>query len=385
MSCAASPSIQAFSLSAILFSGHATAQDAAAGERLFRTRCGSCHTVQPGQNRIGPSLAGVVGRQAGSVEGARYSQGMRDLGVTWDADQLATFLANPRVMVQGTTMTVSVPNQADRSNIVAYLQSLEHPPTERPLTRNLGASIMPTSTNAPGVDRRAVLLAGGVTLAGAAMPALAQTDQPPARPVDATEATPTAGRLMRAIPKTGEQMPAVGLGTFLTFDRIPGADRADLGEVLRRFVSAGGRVIDTSPLYGTAEVTVGQLFRRPIADDLFISNKVWATGGYLADDRQAEDSLNLSRERLWRERIDLMQCHSLVNVDVMAPLMRAWKKEWRIRYLGVTHYELPYFEALADWVEKGDLDFVQVHYSIATRDAERRIIPAAVDEGLASR
>lgn len=110
--------------SAILFSGQAMAQDAAAGERLFRTRCGSCHTVQPGQNRVGPSLAGVVGRQAGSVEGARYSQGMRDLGVTWDAEQLATYLANPRAMVQGTSMTVSVPNQADRSNIIAYLQSL---------------------------------------------------------------------------------------------------------------------------------------------------------------------------------------------------------------------------------------------------------------------
>jgi cytochrome c len=113
--------------SSILFAGQAMAQDAAVGERLFRTRCGSCHTVQPGQNRIGPSLAGVVGRKAGSVDGARYSQGMRDLGVTWDAAQLSTFLANPRAVVTGTTMTVSVPNEADRSNIVAYLQSLATP------------------------------------------------------------------------------------------------------------------------------------------------------------------------------------------------------------------------------------------------------------------
>lgn len=113
--------------SSVLFAGHARAQDAAAGERLFRTRCGSCHTVLPGQNRVGPSLSGVIGRTAGSVEGARYSQAMRDLGVTWDGEQLATFLANPRAMVQGTTMTVSVPNQADRNNIVAYLQSLGTP------------------------------------------------------------------------------------------------------------------------------------------------------------------------------------------------------------------------------------------------------------------
>jgi diketogulonate reductase-like aldo/keto reductase len=78
-----------------------------------------------------------------------------------------------------------------------------------------------------------------------------------------------------------------------------------------------------------------------------------------------------------------MQCHSLVNVDIMVTLMKAWKKEGRIKYLGVTHYETPYFEALADWVEKGDLDFVQVHYSIHTRHAEERILPAAADHGTA--
>ena len=78
-----------------------------------------------------------------------------------------------------------------------------------------------------------------------------------------------------------------------------------------------------------------------------------------------------------------MQCHSLVNVDIMVPLMKAWKKEGRIKYLGVTHYETPYFESLADWVEKGDLDFVQVHYSIHTRQAEERILPAAADRGTA--
>jgi diketogulonate reductase-like aldo/keto reductase len=133
-----------------------------------------------------------------------------------------------------------------------------------------------------------------------------------------------------------------------------------------------------------AEVNVGQCASAlGINDKMFVSNKVWATGEYLADDRQAEDSLRLSRERLWRDKIDLMLCHSLVNVDVMVPLLQAWKKEGRIRYLGVTHYELPYFEALAEWVEKGNLDVVQVHYSIATRQAEERIIPAAVDRGTA--
>ena len=116
---------------------------------------------------------------------------------------------------------------------------------------------------------------------------------------------------------------------------------------------------------------------------MFVSNKVWATGEFLGDTSQGARSLELSRQRLWRDGIDLMQCHSLVNVDIMVPLMKAWKKEGRIKYLGVTHYETPYFAALADWVEKGELDFVQVHYSIHTRDAEQRILPAAADHGTA--
>lgn len=108
----------------LMMPGSANAQDVAAGERVFRQRCGACHTVQPGQNRVGPSLSGIVGRQAGSVEGARYSQGMRDLGVAWDAARLDTYLANPRAMVPGTTMTIAMPNAADRANIIAYLAGL---------------------------------------------------------------------------------------------------------------------------------------------------------------------------------------------------------------------------------------------------------------------
>jgi diketogulonate reductase-like aldo/keto reductase len=86
---------------------------------------------------------------------------------------------------------------------------------------------------------------------------------------------------------------------------------------------------------------------------------------------------------LWRDRIDLMQCHSLVNVDVIVPLLRAWKKEGRNRYIGVTHHEPAYFGALARWVEQGDVDVVQVHYSIHTRMAEDRILRAAADHGTA--
>lgn len=102
----------------------AGAQDAAPGERLFRQRCDACHTVQAGQNRIGPSLAGIVGRKAGSVEGARYSQGMRDLGVTWEVEEIEAFIADPRARVPGSTMTVSVLNAAARTSIAAYPAAL---------------------------------------------------------------------------------------------------------------------------------------------------------------------------------------------------------------------------------------------------------------------
>jgi cytochrome c len=102
----------------------AYAQDATAGERLFRQRCAACHTVQPGQNRVGPHLSGVVGRKPGSVEGARYSKGLSALETSWDAANLDAFLSNPRAVAPGTTMALSVPNAADRSNIVAYLQGL---------------------------------------------------------------------------------------------------------------------------------------------------------------------------------------------------------------------------------------------------------------------
>lgn len=107
-----------------LLPGMVHAQDAAVGERLFRQRCGACHTVQAGQNRAGPTLAGIVDRKAGSVEGARYSQAMRDAGITWDAARLDTYLGNPRAMVPGTSMTVAVPGAADRASIIAYLVSL---------------------------------------------------------------------------------------------------------------------------------------------------------------------------------------------------------------------------------------------------------------------
>ncbi len=101
--------------------GAARAQEADEGERLFRQRCASCHTIQAGQNRIGPHLAQLAGRQAGSVEGARYSPALRAADLTWDEATLDRFLANPRATVPGTTMTFSIPNEAQRRSIIGFL------------------------------------------------------------------------------------------------------------------------------------------------------------------------------------------------------------------------------------------------------------------------
>jgi diketogulonate reductase-like aldo/keto reductase len=189
---------------------------------------------------------------------------------------------------------------------------------------------------------------------------------------------------MKSAPRLRESLPAIGLGTFLAFDRVPGEPREDLEAVMRQFWDAGGRVVDTSPLYGMGEVNVGDLAARlAINDRLFITNKIWSTGEFLGDRSHAQRSLELSLQRLWRKQIDVMMCHSLVNADVVVPLLKAWRNEGRIRYAGVSHHELPHFPMLAEWVERGDLDVVQMHYSIATREAEQRILPAAAERGMA--
>ena len=232
-------------------------------------------------------------------------------------------------------------------------------------------------------SRRALIR--GATGLGILAAQSAGSSRPKAAPsAQAASVVAASDVITRTIPRTNETLPAIGLGTFLTFDVIPGQPRENLHDVIKHYWDAGARLIDTSPLYGTAEITVGQFATAlGINEEMFVADKIWSTGEYLSDESHALRSLDLSLGRLWRARIDLMQCHSLVNVDVIVPYMKAWKKEGRIRYVGVTHYENEYHEALADWVEHGDVDFVQVNYSIFNRGAEQRVLRAAVDHGVA--
>ena len=188
---------------------------------------------------------------------------------------------------------------------------------------------------------------------------------------------------MRTIPGTQEQVPAIGLGTHMTFDIKPGKPREHLKEVLKIFYEGGGRVVDTSPLYGMAEVSIGDFATAlGITKDLFLANKTWVTGEWLGDDSHAQRQLQRSMERLWRDQIDLLQCHSLVNANVVLKILSNWKQEGRIRYLGASHHLPAYYGPLGSLVEKGALDFVQLRYNLATRVAEERILPAAMDKGV---
>ncbi len=161
-----------------------------------------------------------------------------------------------------------------------------------------------TSTNR--LSRRRFLAAGASAAALSALTPL----------VPSARAQTAAQPIMRPIPKTGERIPAVGLGSFETFDILPGQPRDNVREVIRLFHEAGGRVIDTSPLYGMAEVSVGDFVTDlGIGDDIFITNKTWTTGDYLSDNSHSERQLRQSQERLWRSTIDVLQVHSLENHD----------------------------------------------------------------------
>ncbi len=186
--------------------------------------------------------------------------------------------------------------------------------------------------------------------------------------------------MVRPIPGTGEPLPVVGLGTWRTFDvgRDP-ARRAGPRDVLRVFARSGARVVDSSPMYGSAEAVVGDLTQElGLGDRLFLATKVWAQG---RDEgvRQMEESL----KRLRVTCLDLMQVHNLVDWVTHLKTLRAWKEQGRVRYIGVTHYSESAYPELERVLKTGEVDFLQVNYSIVSTAAERRLLPLARERGVA--
>ncbi len=189
-----------------------------------------------------------------------------------------------------------------------------------------------------------------------------------------------AAMIERRIPKTGEAIPAIGLGTWQVFD-VAGsaAEMAQAKETLKVFVEQGGRVIDSSPMYGSSESVTGQLAAElGVRAKLFIATKVWTTGKQ-AGVRQMEDSM----KKLRVERLDLMQVHNLQDTDTHLATLRDWKAAGRVRYVGVTHYHSGAHADLERFVKRDDIDFIQVNYSIAEPEADRRLLRAAADSRVA--
>jgi aryl-alcohol dehydrogenase-like predicted oxidoreductase len=186
--------------------------------------------------------------------------------------------------------------------------------------------------------------------------------------------------LLKPIPQSRELLPAVGLGTWQTFDvGANEAAREPLKRVLQQFVRAGGSVTDSSPMYGRAETVVGELAASLGAHkQLFLATKVW-TSGREAGERQMEESLRRLRTR----RLDLMQVHNLLDYRTHLETLRRWKAEGRVRYVGVTHYTAGAYDELARVITSEALDFVQLNYSLAERDADKRLLPLAAEKQLA--
>jgi diketogulonate reductase-like aldo/keto reductase len=213
------------------------------------------------------------------------------------------------------------------------------------------------------VDRRSALgfLAGAA--AATALPVSAET---------AAHARP--------IPVSGERIPPVGLGTWITFD-VGGADtreRRARGDVLRAFLASGGRLVDSSPMYGSSEAVIGAELARVPVPGLFAATKVWTTGA-LPGRRQLEQSRSL-----WGvQRFDLVQVHNLLDWQVHWPILKEMKAAGRVRYIGVTTSHGRRHDELEAIIERERPDFVQLTYNLHDRDVEVRLLPAAAGHGAA--
>jgi diketogulonate reductase-like aldo/keto reductase len=213
------------------------------------------------------------------------------------------------------------------------------------------------------VNRRCFLTQAGGAALGASL----------ARTLSAQQMRPA---LTRTIPSTGEIIPAVGLGTWQTFD--VGADparRAQCAAALRAFITGGGRVIDSSPMYGTSERVVGDLLTSErVRDRAWLATKVW-TSGQGAGIFQMTESL----EKLGTKRVELMQVHNLLDWRVHLKTLRQWKDEERVKYIGITHYVASSHEEVERIVRAESIDFVQVNLSLDEPEAAGRLLAACAE------
>ncbi|HYH13894.1 MAG TPA: aldo/keto reductase [Flavisolibacter sp.] len=186
--------------------------------------------------------------------------------------------------------------------------------------------------------------------------------------------------LKRIIPASGEELPVIGLGTWIQFDvGASSAERQPLTEVLTQMAAHGSSLIDSSPMYGRAEAVVGDLTSQmPIGNEFFYATKVWTTGK-----AHGAQQIQASFYKLRRSVIDLLQIHNLVDWKTHLATLRQLKEEGRIRYIGITHYHRSAHAQLEQVLRAEPIDFVQVNYSIRERHAEASLLATAQERGVA--
>jgi diketogulonate reductase-like aldo/keto reductase len=197
-----------------------------------------------------------------------------------------------------------------------------------------------------------------------------------------TRAMAAEPMITRPIPSSGEAMPVIGLGTWQVFD--VGADdraRQPLRTVLRELVDAGGRMIDTSPMYGRAEAVTGDLVAElGLRPRVFLATKVWTSGR-----EQGIAQMRRSAELLKSPVLDLIQIHNLLDWRTHLATLRQMKEVGQVRYIGITHYTTRSLPELARILEsEPGIDFVQFGYSLASREAETRLLPVAAARRVAT-
>ena len=188
----------------------------------------------------------------------------------------------------------------------------------------------------------------------------------------------SAAMITRKIPSSGELIPAIGLGSWITFNVGDSENElAPMRNVLGAFVEAGGKVIDSSPMYGRSEKVIGKLAAElNVTDKLWFATKVWTTG-----ESSGKTQIENSREYFKKWPV-LLQVHNLQDLKTHLRTLRALKEEGKLKYIGITHYLDSEHETLANVVKSEKLDFIQVNFSIRSRSAENYLLPLAAERGV---
>jgi aryl-alcohol dehydrogenase-like predicted oxidoreductase len=185
--------------------------------------------------------------------------------------------------------------------------------------------------------------------------------------------------ITKTIPSSGEKLPVMGLGT----DQFHGSDRDAIQAEIQRMQQMGGTVIDTAAAYGDSEAIIGEsLGKLGIPNRMFLATKLTVDEAGTST-RSGEESFARSLQRLQTDHIDLLQVHNLEGVEALIPVMQKWKKDGRVRYIGITTSRVGQHSHMVEYMRQYPLDFVQVDYSLANREAASSVLPLALERRIA--